>query len=393
MYPTQMFWVGTWLSSMLVLNKSLCRLAIAAVLAGALIMSFGPAGGTLVFVDERPLELTWEQVEAGVDVAVCNMGNASVQSLQATLTGFNFRMNKTVVSDETVLRTPPSNISLEGGNCAEVHIQATDGSVSDPPDPGEYTGQLVLADLDADIIVRRVVTIELRPLESAVDEIVLTATRWPLYFDIMLPTAYILNYPTPLSYQVISFDRPNLPLKPPGSNETLCHLKNDTYLGIVYSEGHIGRVYVNGMPDNNTSQDGVVLLPIRIEGLDAVGTYSGKLDLIGSCNDGGTIPVKVEVTDNIWWAISTIVLGLLISFSVLQSRGKTRVKTLLNKASEDRGVLILTGVVAILTGLNQFYFDKTFGTPGDYIQLFVLGAGTYVAVNGARVASMRLLDI
>jgi hypothetical protein len=371
---------------MLVLNKSLCRLAIVAVLAGALIMSFGTAGGTgtLVFVDERPLELTWEQAEAGVHVTVYNMGNVSLQSLLVTLTGFNFRVNETVISDEMVLDTPTSNFTLEGGNRMEVLIQATGGII---PDPGNYTGLLVLADLNASNIIRRDVTIELRPVECAVDEIVLTATRdW----------SFLSN---------ASLDTPYLPLKPPGHGENLRYLEDDAPIGIVYSEGRIGQVYVSG---EQKSQDGVVLLPIRIEGLDAVGTYSGKLDLTGSYNDEGAIPVKLKVTDNIWWAISTIVFGLLISFGVLQLRGtdrqlrgkpdrlsrvKTQFKTFFSKASDDRGVLILTGVVAILTGLTQFYFGKTFGTLGDYIQLFVLGAGTYVAVNSARVASMRLLDI
>jgi FlaG/FlaF family flagellin (archaellin) len=381
-----MFWVGTWLSSMLVLNKSLCRLAIVVVLAAALISGVGTAGGTgtLVFVDERTLELTWEQAEAGVNVTVCNMGNVSLEKLQVTLTGFNFRVNETVVNDETVLKPISiTNSMLNGGVCTPVRIQATDGVI--PPDPGNYTGLLVLADVNASEIVRREVTIELRPVECAVDEIVLTATRdWSFLSNASLDTSY-------------------LPLKPRGSGENLPGI--GTPIGIVYSEGHIGQVYVSG---EQKSQEGVVLLPIRIEGLDAVGTYSGKLALTGSYNDEGTIPVKVKVTDNIWWAISTIVFGLLISFGVLQLRGtdrqlrgkpdrlsrvKTLFKTFFSKASDDRGVLILTGVVAILTGLTQFYFGKSYGTLGDYIQLFVLGAGTYVAVNSARVASMRLLDI
>jgi hypothetical protein len=343
---------------MLVRNKDLFRLVIVAVVTGALIVNLGTTRATLVFEDDRPLKLTWEQAEAGVDVVVCNMGNVSLQFLQATLTGFNFRVGEKVVSLETVLKPISINSTLVGRVCTHVLIQAADGPT---PDLGEYKGLLVLADLGTGEIIRREVTIELLPVERAVDDIVLTAIRGSQ-----------------------SLDTPYLPLKPSGPGVTLNLPENGTHIGIVYNEGHIGNVFVNGEPDK--SQKGVVLLPIRIEGLDAVGTYSGKLYLAGTGDDKGAIPVKVKVTDNIGWAILAILIGFVISlFPVMLLLEEP-------KFGRELGVIFLAIIVAVLTGLTQFYFGKTFGTWGDYLYLVLLGAGTHVAVKSTQSATVRLKE-
>ena len=80
-------------------------------------------------------------------------------------------------------------------------------------------------------------------------------------------------------------------------------------------QGNLGRVYVNGKPDE--SLDGVVLLPIRIDGLDAVGTYSGKVDVGGTGDDKTSIKFQVKVTDYILWAIIAIIIGVLIPLLIM----------------------------------------------------------------------------
>ena len=48
----------------------------------------------------------------------------------------------------------------------------------------------------------------------------------------------------------------------------------------------------------------------------------------------------------------------------------------------DAGVLFLAVIVAILIGLTQIYFDKTFGTLQDYLTLIFIGGGSQVVVKG-----------
>ena len=57
-------------------------------------------------------------------------------------------------------------------------------------------------------------------------------------------------------------------------------------------------------------------LPIRIEGLEKTGTYSGKVYLNIDENYKG-IDVEVNIVESIWWAVLAICLGLLISMGVL----------------------------------------------------------------------------
>ncbi|MBC8492759.1 MAG: hypothetical protein H8D43_03155 [Chloroflexi bacterium] len=252
------------------------------------------AVGKLAFEDDRPITLTWEQAKAGVDVLVCNDGNANLQSLQAKLAGFAFQKDKKLTPDEAVLRPPVITATLEASDCTKASIQATDETI---PDPGEYTGRLVVSGQTGQGVgrIHRDVTVVLPPVKGAVDEIILTATRsgpWD---------------------RKVALDTPNLPLKPAGAGEALTVAEKDTHIGIIYSEEHLGHVYIDGGLDE--SQKGVALLPIRVEALDEVGTYTGNVDVAGSGDEGGDIGVKVKVADHIGWAIGAIGFGLVLALA------------------------------------------------------------------------------
>jgi hypothetical protein len=227
----------------------------------------GTGGGILVFEDDRPIIVTWEQAKIGMDVTVCNVGRDRLQTLRAALTGFNFQVDGKQVSDKMVLNPPNVASTLDAGACTTVHVQATDGLA---PDPGEYKGLLVLSGQSAGIIRREMTIYGPAPIKkpsmvkSAVDEIILTATR-------NLPFGNVSHYNT-----------------------------------------HFSRVYVNGKPDE--SQEGVVMLPIRVEGLNSVGTYSGKLALVDTDD---LAEIKIQVTDLFVWPILAFLLGVLIAFICL----------------------------------------------------------------------------
>jgi hypothetical protein len=257
----------------------------------------GTGGGILVFEDDRPIIVTWEQAKIGMDVTVCNVGRDRLQTLRAALTGFNFQVDGKQVSDKMVLNPPNVASTLDAGACTTVHVQATDGLA---PDPGEYKGLLVLSGQSAGIIRREMTIYGPAPIKkpsmvkSAVDEIILTATR-------NLPFGNVSHYNTYLLF------------KSPSVGETLILPETGTLIGILYSEGvHFSRVYVNGKPDE--SQEGVVMLPIRVEGLNSVGTYSGKLALVDTDD---LAEIKIQVTDLFVWPILAFLLGVLIAFICL----------------------------------------------------------------------------
>lgn len=269
-------------------------------------VSSGSGDGPLVFEDNRLAIYTWEQVNAGVDVVVCNVGPSSIHSLRAELTGFNFLIDKKSISDRMVLNLSNVTNSLDAGVCTQVYFQtATNGSILDP---GEYKGLLVISGPNAGII-RRELTIygpaaTTKPpiVKSVVDDITITATRNSI--DL---------FGSPYFSTVV--DKPYIPLKSDSVGNNLSLPDNGTLIGIIYNNGNLGRVYVNGKPDE--SLDGVVLLPIRIDGLDAVGTYSGKVDVGGTGDDKTSIKFQVKVTDYILWAIIAIIIGVLIPLLIM----------------------------------------------------------------------------
>jgi tetratricopeptide (TPR) repeat protein len=250
------------------------------------------AAGKLAFEDKSDLTLTWEQAKTKVNVNVCNDGNAQLQSLQAVLTGFNFLENKILVADEEVLKAPAITSTLDAEKCTSVTIQASGESI---PDPGKYEGVLVVSAVKGDGTTERIslkVTVELAPVESAFEKIILTATRYG-----------------PLS-RAVRLDNHYLPLQPTGNGETPTPASKDTLIGIINNEGRLGRVCVDGPVK---TEEGVNLLPVRIDGLEDVGTYSGKLDVAGTSDAKQAIPIEVKVTDHIGWAIGAIILGLVLA--------------------------------------------------------------------------------
>ncbi len=300
---------------------SLRRLtAVAIVVTAFLMVSLGSGIGPLVFEDDRLAIYTWEQVNAGVDVVVCNVGPDRLQSLRAELTGFNFQIDKKFISDRMVLNLSNVTTSLDAGICTQVHFQkATNESILDP---GEYKGLLVISGPNAGIIRRELTVYGPAPtkkpamVESVVDEITIIATRKSINLS-----------GSPFFGTVV--DKPYVPLKSDSVGDNLSLPNNGTLIGVIYNNGNLGRVYVNGKPDE--SLDGIVLLPVRIDGLDAVGTYSGNVDVGGTGDDMTSIKVQVKVTDYILWAIIAIIIGVLIPLLIMFYIQRWRPRSELNE--------------------------------------------------------------
>jgi hypothetical protein len=54
---------------------------------------------------------------------------------------------------------------------------------------------------------------------------------------------------------------------------------------------------------------------------------------------------------------------------------------------------VVAAVLALVTGLNQFYFGKAFGSLGDYAKLLALGLGMKVAVDAVSAGLEKLLPV
>ncbi len=294
---------------MIMHSKGLRRLVVVAmVVAANIIVGFASGEGPLAFEDDRPLTLTWNEVMSGVDVAVCNVGSEDLQSLQATLTGFKFQLSAQPIADSDALELFDFPSALSAGECTKVQIKASGKCCT--PDSGEYQGLLVVSGLGAGM-TRRSVNISVpqpdaKPVakESAVgEEVAVNAT---------------------LTENVVRFD---LPLKVEADKEAPDVPKTGDCIGIVYREGRLGRVYVDGDPED--PKEGVLLLPVRGEGLEVPGTYKGTVSVTGEDTDAIKLTVNVKeaaepmVTDisvsgtrNPWRKSVTFEEGIQVKFYV-----------------------------------------------------------------------------
>lgn len=273
-----------------------CAVAMAAI--GASVVAAQP-DNRLAFVDDRPLIMKWNELAAGISFPICNASTAQVQ-LGARLAGFKFTVADAPVRLATTLEPAMVPRSIGPLSCAAVRVKARGTRT---PDPGTYTG--VVAVFGPSGLLRRELTISVpksgaTPGEgrSVLEAVTLTARRealppWEKTSE--------LNHSRTLAFvPKVAGKQP--PLPPP-----------ETLLGTLQHDdtGDRARVLVDGKPRQGTH--GRLLLPIRVEGADKVGTYKGALGVAA----GGADPIKVEATvkvgDWISLAIATIILGALLA--------------------------------------------------------------------------------
>lgn len=160
----------------MVSSRNTPRLFAAAAVAAVavLTMSFGPSDSPLVFVDEEPLTVTWEQVKTGEEVVVCNLGQDRLRNVRAKFMGFNIPANN---GDPL---QPPEGTSFQDklmpSKCTNVRIKAKEGAELSP---AEYEGGLVVSAAGVERITRNVVIQVPKPtVKGVVDNTVLTSRLW-----------------------------------------------------------------------------------------------------------------------------------------------------------------------------------------------------------------------
>ena len=85
--------------------------------------------------------------------AVCNVGSEELVALQASLTGFDFKVGDDPVPEGEILDTSMSKPRLAAGVCWEIPIKSIGSSI---PEPGSYSGLLVVYGAGAGLIQREV---------------------------------------------------------------------------------------------------------------------------------------------------------------------------------------------------------------------------------------------
>jgi hypothetical protein len=256
--------------------------------------SLGQAAPRLIFEDERPLTASWSRLASPVRFDICNLGALATTAL-AKLAGFDIQRTKAPAVTTEVLSLKPANLTLPARICKTLTLRR--GAAT--PDTGEFSGVIVVRTTPKEgtaSLIRRNLTVSLaagespKPLKAAADEIVLRAKRDAPGGTITLE------------------DPASLPLAVRGGFTAASAPPRDTVIGLLMNGDSRARVIVNG---SLSDEEGVPVLPIRLEANSATGTYAGTVDLATGEADPSTVTLKVEASDGLRWALAAVLLGLL----------------------------------------------------------------------------------
>jgi hypothetical protein len=264
-----------------------------------LVLGFAQVNSALVFPEEEPLELDPQATE-GVRAEVCNVGPTPLSNVVAKLGGFGFSDGKGLIVD------PKESVGLARGDCQTFSLRPDAELRSDT---GEYKGLLIVSADGVQGITKQVLV---GPKEA--EKKVVSAAAKPIW---------IYNKWLPIPRKVVL----PLKLKEGESTDTLAlNTKRDEILGILsggYGDGHAQVVVDQELPEDEhkANEAGVVLLPVRLKGVDGVGTYSGTLTV-----DGAEFETEFFVSHPLLWAMVPMALGLVagwLSLLLLKSKWPT----------------------------------------------------------------------
>jgi hypothetical protein len=259
-------------------------LLAALIVTTLFVLRFARDNSALIFLEEEPLELDPQATE-DADVVVCNVGQTSLSNVVARLGGFGFPDGKGLVVD------PEGNVALARNDCQTFSLRPNGELKSDT---SEYKGLLIVSADGVKGITRQVLVASKEPEQkevSAAAKPVWINDGWlPLRREVVLPLKLEQGEPT----------------------DTLAlSTRKDEILGVLSGgsgDGH-AHVVVNQKHSEvkyEANEAGVVLLPVRVEGLDGVGSYSGTLTV-----DGAEFETEFFASHALLWALVPVGLSLL----------------------------------------------------------------------------------
>lgn len=266
--------------------------AVVLSLTFVLTLGFGPEDSPLKFVDETTLGLTLEKATQGTSVVACNFGKDALTSLEARLVGFDFPTKAGMREPTTI----PAE--LGPGACQKVPVRVEKGkSQSLAADPGRYQGLLVLSTEQTGSIARQVIV--------EVPTATITSAAKPIWVTKYSPSVLAGHLP-PATRKI------ELPLKL--KNAESLSVERNQPLGVLSGGAGDGqaKVFADGTFEGKPDRTGVISVPVRVKGLEGVGTYSGTLTA-----GGVDFEEQLLLSDTLWWAVVCVVIGLVSSVLLL----------------------------------------------------------------------------
>ena len=310
------------------------------------------------------IELTWNEIlrsPAGINtrerasVMLCNMSNQpTTQPITITLIGFNFRsyfyeLAFPPPTEGQVLKTSPEVAQPIGPqSCVRIPISANPGNDYTPPDPGKYSGFLVVAVGGVPKVKKSMVIMvpPVAPVEADVTFVVSRLTPWDRQATIDIPlnlgttgaktfekAATLPNYKNwPIGRLATTEASVAVFLRPDALKESVDRIIKDEMERTRFMSS------ADSAPTTPSHLElellpppqGVLDLPVTIQGIKRVGTYSGTLTLANS-----TIPLKIRVTDGPFFPIIAIASGVLLGFLIPSWVGRYRHQTILKARIEE----------------------------------------------------------
>jgi hypothetical protein len=249
-------------------------------------LGVGPEDSDLVFLDESPLQLVPETVEEGTDVAICNLGEQPLTNIAARATGFNLPAGKQ-------LNVIGGRIGeLPRGECEKVTLQADQ-------DLGEdvYQGLLTVSADEVKGIARQVV------IGPPAPEKISAAAK---------PIRLLMWWPS----NITRLGSPDKEFELPLKSEDAATLQTEAgeTLGTLsggFGDGHAEVVAADAI--SRSAEGGESFsLPVRVNDLDGVGTYTGTLTI-----DGAQFEPELFVSDSLLWALVPLLIGAGVGWFLL----------------------------------------------------------------------------
>lgn len=125
-----------------------------------------------------------------------------------------------------------------------------------------------------------------------------------------------------------------------------------------------------------------------IDELPHAGEYSGSLQVFPG--DSGKVVLNIFVQDAIYWPVLISAIGVLIAmWSRTTALIGFNALRKMPKASEWAKSAVAFAI-AIVVGLQRYYFGKPFGTSVDYASMFLVGAGAKISLDFLVATAGRL---
>lgn len=296
------------------------RSALSTCAALTLLALPGTAAGqatSLTFRDDRPLTVASADLAAPATAArlkVCNTGSRPLTGVHAAAEGFGFTSGGKPVADGAELA--PAKLRATGGRlapgvCRSVALAPATGAPR--LDPGSYQGVVTVVAPRAGL-VRRSLTVTgtaAAAPRTVVPESVTSTVKIKVVHNGFSPlggghadqTRYVtLKAPPAGSALQIAGHCTDPPSRP----SPLCPA-----IGVVAHDEDTAQLSIGG-PTPKPS-NGVVRLPVLIQGAGVVGDYQGTIDPGATGRPDDAIAVTVSVTDAWWCALIALLLGCLVA--------------------------------------------------------------------------------